>query len=124
MAELFRQQSNAGLNELPENSSSVFDSNLCEWQDTGAEGFLIKPILEDNSAGLRTCLMKVDAGAYAPMHAHHEVEQIYVIEGSFYDQDKTYGPGEYIVRSVGAMHSAGSKDGAVVMLFYSPDPSK
>jgi anti-sigma factor ChrR (cupin superfamily) len=124
MAELFRHESNDGLNALPLTDSLVFDSNICEWQATGADGFWIKPILEDQSVGLRTCLMKVDADAYSPMHSHQEIEQIYVIEGSFYDQDGTYGPGEYIVRAVGAMHSAGSQDGAVVMLFYSANPGQ
>jgi anti-sigma factor ChrR (cupin superfamily) len=54
------------------------------------------------------------------MHAHNEIEQIYVLEGSFFDQDKTYTAGEYIVRAPGAMHTAGSDTGAVVLLFYSP----
>jgi len=75
--------------------------------------------LEDAEKGIRTWLMKVEPGAYSPMHDHSEVEQIYVLEGTFYDQDQTYGPGDYIIRAAGAMHTAGSKDGAVVMLFYS-----
>ena len=64
--------------------------------------------------------MKVDPGAFSPLHAHEEIEQIYVLEGQFYDQAKTYGPGDFIVRAPGAMHSAGSEEGAVVLLFYSP----
>jgi quercetin dioxygenase-like cupin family protein len=50
------------------------------------------------------------------------VEQIYVLEGTFYDQRKTYHAGEYIVRAPGAMHTAGSDTGALVLLFYSPAP--
>ena len=76
--------------------------------------------MEDQQAGVRTWLMKVEAGAFSPPHAHDQIEQIYVLEGSFYDQDKTCGPGEYIVRAMGAMHSAGSENGALVLLFYSP----
>ena len=55
----------------------------------------------------------------AELHAHDEVEQIYVVEGSFYDQEKTYGAGDYIVRAPGAMHTAGSEGGAsrVAVLF-------
>ena len=66
--------------------------------------------------------MQVDAGAFSPMHAHEEIEQIYVLQGSFYDQEHNYGPGDFIVRAPGAMHTAGSVDGAVVLLFYSPGP--
>ena len=64
--------------------------------------------------------MKVEPGAWSPMHAHGEVEQVYVLEGSFYDQDNTYGPGDYIVRAAGADHTAGSENGALILLFYSP----
>lgn len=108
------------FNGLPHNGSVNFNSSQIEWQDCGADGFLIKPLMEDRQAGLRTCLMKVEAGAFSPLHAHHEIEQIYVLEGSFFDQHKTYGPGEYIVRVAGAVHSAGSENGALVLLLYSP----
>jgi anti-sigma factor ChrR (cupin superfamily) len=120
MSEIFVRQVQAGLVGLPQTESLDFDSTQVDWQDCGAQGFRIKPLLEDTEAGLRTWLMQVDAGAFSPLHAHDEIEQIYVLEGSFYDQDKTYRPGEYIVRAPGAMHSAGSEDGAVVLLFYSP----
>ena len=64
--------------------------------------------------------MKVDAGAFSPPHAHDELEQIYVLEGSLYDQHVNYQAGEFIVRAPGSMHSAGSETGALVLLFYSP----
>ena len=120
MTELFNSDSNHGISKLPNSESLSFNSNKVNWQSSGADGFLIKVLMEDAVSATRTWLMKVQAGAFSDMHAHEDIEQIYVLEGSFYDQDKTYGPGEYIVRAPGAMHSAGSEDGAVVLLFYSP----
>ena len=105
---------------LPETDSIALDSKQVDWQQDGDAGFYHKLLLEDEATGLRTYLMKVDAGAFSPPHAHQEYEQIYVMEGSFYDQDKTYHPGEFIVRAPGAMHSAGSEDGALILLVYSP----
>jgi anti-sigma factor ChrR (cupin superfamily) len=119
MSELFVEEISSGL-ALPSAGSLDLDTTRIVWQDCGADGFRIKPLLQDAKTGIRTWLMQVDAGASAPMHAHDEIEQIYVLEGSFYDQDHKYGPGAFIVRAAGAMHSAGSEDGAVVMLFYSP----
>ena len=64
-------------------------------------------------------LMKVDPGAFAAMHTHKgEFEQIYVVDGSFYDQDRTMGVGDYCCRAPDAAHQAGSKDGAIVVLVY------
>ncbi|MBC8242727.1 MAG: cupin domain-containing protein [Alphaproteobacteria bacterium] len=63
--------------------------------------------------------MKVDAGAISPPHAHDELEQVFVLEGAFYDADRTYGPGDFIVRAPGAIHTGGSKVGALALLIYS-----
>jgi len=123
MSEVFqRQQADFKPMILPRLESNSIDPNAAEWQDCGADGFLIKPLMEDGDAGLRTWLMKVEPGAWSDLHAHDEVEQIYVLEGSFHDQEKTYQTGEFIVRAAGAMHTAGSDTGAVVLLFYSPSP--
>ena len=120
MSELPNSKSSHGITSLPSSESLSFDSNKVGWQSRGTDGFLYKVLMEDASAGARTWLMKVEAGAFSKMHAHDDVEQIYVLEGTFYDQEKTYDAGEYIVRAPGVMHSAGSKGGAVVLLFYSP----
>lgn len=121
MSEIFKRAAQASEPmDIPRTGSRSAESAPLDWQDSGAEGFLVKPLLEDSAAGIRTWLMKVEAGAFSELHAHDEVEQIYVVEGSFYDQEKTYGTGDYIVRAAGAMHTAGSDTGAVVLLFYSP----
>lgn len=63
--------------------------------------------------------MKVEPGAEAPPHAHEETEQIFVIEGTFYDDKNTYGPGDFAIRAPGVIHAGGSQDGAIIMLVYS-----
>ena len=116
--ELFNRQLQSQCLQLPGNASADISAEDMEWQPSGADGFSIKPLMEDSASKLRTWLMKVDAGAYSPPHAHEEVEQIYVLEGSFYDQDKTYVAGDFIIRAPGAMHTAGSETGAIVFLMY------
>lgn len=117
MAEIFTNRSTA----LPRPGAGtlVARSGTAEWQETGTAGFLIKPLYEDAGTQQRTWLMKVVAGAKAPPHAHDETEQIYVIDGTFYDDENTYGPGDFAIRAPGTMHTGGSKDGAIVMLVYS-----
>lgn len=117
MAEIFRNASTAL--PRPENETLMTRSQAAPWQETGTPGFLIKPLFEDATKGQRTWLMKVDPGAEAPLHAHDEVEQIFVIEGTFYDDENTYGPGDFAIRAPGVPHRGGSKDGAVMMLVYS-----
>jgi anti-sigma factor ChrR (cupin superfamily) len=54
------------------------------------------------------------------LHAHAEVEQIYVIEGDFFDDDASYGPGDFLLRMPGAMHRAGSENGCTMLIVYAP----
>ncbi len=118
MGELFVSDGSAA--PAPESGSLLLRAESMDWQDSGSPGFLIKPLLEDPARGLRSWLMKVEPGAWSPLHAHTEIEQVYVLEGSFYDQDRTYGPGDYIIRAAGTDHTAGSESGALILLFYAP----
>ena len=95
-------------------------SNELEWQPSGAEGFWIKPLREDHERGERTLLMKVDPGAWVASHAHEdEFEECFVVEGSFYDEHGTLNAGDYCSREPGEPHTAGSRDGALILLIYS-----
>ena len=123
MSEIFKASEKAVALKLPASESLMLKSKEMPWQGCDALGFWVKPLIEDESQGIRTWLMKVDAGAFSEMHGHSEYEQIYVLEGSFYDQEHVYGPGDFIVRAPGALHTAGSEEGAVVLLFYSPKPN-
>ena len=102
----------------PVSGSVYLDLAMGDWQPDG-DKFWIKPIYENPVRGERTCLMKIDAGAWFPLHAHEEMEQIYVLSGSFFDQDRTLRAGDYACRAPGAMHTAGSTEGAVLLLIYS-----
>jgi len=103
--------------ELPKGGSIYLDPASIDWQPDG-DKFWIKPLYNDPDRGQRICLARIDAGAWFPLHAHEEVEHIYVLSGSFYDQDRTLKAGDYACRAPGAMHTAGSKEGAVILLVY------
>ena len=104
--------------ELPKSGSINLDTNQVEWSQGSRSGFHYKELVDERVA--RTYLMKVDAGAFSPMHAHEEFEQIYVLEGSLYDQDNTYQSGQFIVRAPATMHTTGSESGAVVLRVDAP----
>lgn len=109
--------------KAPTRGSLHYASATADWQPTSAPGFWIKPLYEDAARGEKTMLMRVDAGAFAPMHNHDgEFEQLYVLEGSFHDQHGTMRAGDYCCRTPDAFHSAGSADGAVVMVIYTRRP--
>lgn len=121
MAEIFHSGSKQG-HEAPGPVDPAYIKSAGQaWAPSGVEGFLLKVLFESPDGRHRTWLMKVEAGAFAPLHAHDDLEQVLVLEGSFYDQHRTYGPGDFVIRRAGEDHSAGSRDGAVILLVYSPD---
>ena len=63
-----------------------------QWEPTQFAGISIKVLYEDKAKGEMTCLLKWEPGATLPMHKHPEIEQSWVLEGSFYDHDGTCPP--------------------------------
>lgn len=99
-------------------ANRIFSDNL-EWQPTRAKGFWVKPLREDEETGERTVLMKVDAGAFVESHSHpNEFEQCFVVQGSFYDEHGTMNAGDYCYRLPNEPHTAGSENGALILLIF------
>ncbi len=98
--------------------TAFLDPGAADWQDTDAPGFRIKPIFTDSKTGESTALMQIAPGAYSPPHAHDQLEEIYVLDGDFHDDEYTYTKGQYCQRAIGAIHSAGSENGCTVLLVY------
>jgi anti-sigma factor ChrR (cupin superfamily) len=117
MSEVF-QRSGAAAISAPASGSHYCDTGALRWQPSGSEGFWIKPLFENPSTGERTMLMRVDPGAFAPLHAHAEIEQIYVLEGAFYDHNREVRAGDFVCRAPGDPHSSGSREGALALVVY------
>ena len=90
-----------------------------EWLAGERPGELVRPLIED-PAGYRTMLMQVAPGPLGELHAHDTIEQIYVLEGDFFDDEASYDPGDFVVRMPGTMHRAGSLSGCTMMVVYAP----
>ena len=104
-----------GAMSRPDTGSLVARSAQSDWQTDGTSGFSYKTLFEDPASGQTTML----PGCAAPSHAHDNLEQVYVLEGEFYDEYRTYGPGDFVVRAPGALHTGGTHSGAIVLLVYS-----
>lgn len=88
------------------------------WEATQFPGIEIKVLYEDKAKGEMTCLLKWAPGATLPMHKHPEIEQSYVIQGSFSDHDGICRAGEYVWRRPGSFHETHSAEGAILLAVY------
>lgn len=76
--------------------------------------------LIDDVRGYRTMLWRANPGPLGLLHAHDEIEQIYVLDGDFFDDEASYGPGDFVLRMPGTQHRAGSKNGCTMLITYMP----
>ena len=90
-----------------------------DWQSGERPGELIRKLVDD-PRGYRSMLLKIEPGPLGALHAHDEIEQIYVMEGDFFDDEASYGAGDFLLRMPGTMHRAGSKNGCLMMIVYAP----
>jgi len=98
--------------------STYLHPDRIDWKQDG-EKYWIKTLYEQPDKGERVCLARLDPGASFAMHAHDEVEHIYVLSGSFRDQNRTLRAGDYACRQPGAPHTTETDEGAVMLLVYS-----
>lgn len=89
-----------------------------DWRPTQFDGVSIKVLYEDKAKGEMTCLLKWEPGVTLPIHKHPELEQSYVIEGSFYDHDGICRAGEFVWRHPGSIHATSSDEGAILLAIY------
>jgi anti-sigma factor ChrR (cupin superfamily) len=98
--------------------SHFLDTTTLPWRPSDAAGFDLVTMFQNPSNGESTVLMRVEPGASTTSHSHDLFEEIYVLEGEFSDQERTYVRGQYCVRSPGTSHTAASEHGCLLLLIY------
>ena len=94
-----------------------------EWEKMdGFEGVEMKVLYRDENSGLFTGLFRLSPGATIPLHEHTDVEQTFLLEGTFQDEDGVAQPGDFIWRPAGNRHTAYSSDGCIFLgIFQKPN---
>lgn len=105
------------MNPTP-NGSTYIKPDAMEWKPSQFEGIEIKVLYENKEVGEMTCLLRWQPGTTLPFHKHPEIEQSWVISGSFSDHDGIARAGEYVWRTAGSMHETHSAEGCVILAIY------
>ena len=104
----------------PPSGSLYLEGLKMQWEETEYEGFWVKRLYEDADLGEKTWLMRMDPGAHVGPHAHgDEFEQVFVLEGSFNDDQQTLVCGDYACRAPGAVHGGSTQGGAMMLVMFS-----
>jgi quercetin dioxygenase-like cupin family protein len=98
--------------------STYVQPDALDWKPSQFEGIEIKVLYEDKARGEMTCLLRWQPGTTLPFHKHPEIEQSYVLEGSFEDHDGICRAGEFVWRRPGSMHETHSAEGCTILAIY------
>jgi anti-sigma factor ChrR (cupin superfamily) len=102
----------------PELASRYVDVGSLPWQPTRFAGVEWKILMQDEQRGLLTALMRWTPGARLPLHEHVEIEQTWVIEGSFEDHQGRCTAGNYVWRPMGSRHEAWTNEGCLMLAVF------
>ena len=91
------------------------DTSGMEWQQT-RPGSRRKILHHDAATGKLTMLVQWDAGYRMSVLEHHEYdEHLYILAGTFVDEQQASGPGTYILCHAGSRHQASTPDGCTFL---------
>ena len=100
------------------NGSTYVDPEQLEWQPSQFDKIAMKVLYRNDALGEMTVLLKWEPGAMLPFHRHPEIEQCWVLEGSFYDHDGICRAGQFVWRQPGSMHETRTDEGCLLLAIY------
>jgi len=104
--------------DLPPLASRYVSPDDLDWSPTRFPGIDVKILMRDEERGLMTALFRWAPGSFLPDHVHEDIEQTYVLEGSFEDDEGVAKAGDYVWRPAGSRHDARSVDGAITLSWF------
>jgi len=92
-------------------------TNEQEWISSPASGVLRIPLeREAQESGRTTSIVKYEAGSKFNSHYHPGGEEIFVLEGTFSDENGDYPVGTYLRNPPGTSHAPFSREGCVIFV--------
>jgi anti-sigma factor ChrR (cupin superfamily) len=84
------------------------------------KGVRLKTLARDEQRGLQMSIMVLDSFLKRPPHLHPDIEWVYVLRGSFSDENGTYEQGHFLANKKGSQHTlVVGPDGCEIILVWS-----
>lgn len=99
------------------NNKVQINTTEMDWQKSPSADVLRKPLSRANQeSGHATSIVKYMPRAQFKKHFHSKGEEIFVLEGTFSDENGDYPQGSYLRNPHGTSHSPFSKDGCILFV--------
>ena len=91
------------------------DTTTAEWTEV-EPGYRRLVLVDDRDTGTRIVLVQYDAGyTLSFLDEHRHDEHLYVVSGTFVDQNQASGPGTFIHNRPGSSHQPSTPDGCTFL---------
>ena len=91
------------------------DTANAEWTEI-EPGYRRQTLVNDRASGTRIVLLQYDAGyELSRLDEHEHDEYLYILSGTFVDQNQASGPGTFIHNRPGSSHRPSSPDGCTFL---------
>ncbi|MEZ2292909.1 cupin domain-containing protein [Variovorax sp. RCC_210] len=117
MSTVFKERLSGKL-QATVGGSVYIDPDKLEWQPSQFPKIQMKVLYRNDDIGEMTVLLKWEPGAVLPFHKHPEIEQSWVLEGSFSDHDGICRAGQFVWRQPGSLHETRSDEGCTILAIY------
>lgn len=101
---------------LDEDGIRILHSEAIPWQPHSVPGIAFKLLHGSREDGRLTSLVRMDAGATYPAHAHTLDEELVVLSGEVDIHGRRMGPGDYCRAEPGSRHGIGRAASEAVLL--------
>jgi anti-sigma factor ChrR (cupin superfamily) len=100
----------------PDPATFALRSEDRHWQPHRIPGVEFVLLFNDTVNRMRSLLVKVDAGIVYPLHQHHGIEEIYMLEGELDIAGEIYLAGDYIRSTPNSIHAPSTNTGCMFLI--------
>jgi quercetin dioxygenase-like cupin family protein len=87
-----------------------------QWQPHRMAGVEVAVLFNDTVSRMRSLVVKVAAGVTYPLHQHHGIEEIYMLDGELDLLGETYLAGDYIRSHPNSRHAPSTNTGCMFLI--------
>jgi anti-sigma factor ChrR (cupin superfamily) len=99
-------------------ASTFVEVGSLPWVATPDPAIKMRVLYHDPATDRLTVIVRLEPGARIPFHVHEDIEQTYVLEGSFEDDEGRCAAGNYVFRPPGSRHSPVAPNGATILVYF------
>jgi quercetin dioxygenase-like cupin family protein len=91
-------------------------SGAVPWTAATVPGVHVKPLFVDAARNYSTALVRMDPGTIYPSHRHHDVEEVFLLEGDLLVEGLRMRPGDYCRAEPDSLHGQVRTDSGALFL--------